>query len=193
MPDLAAKIPELEQKLKRSMWRPAIVFRALNEHEIAFRNNFGSRNAMSGLIRLEPSQGRIRISGNLYWMFFMLPFLFLFLGSLLMSMNIGFMVFMLAIILVTVIQQRYQYGQIAAVIVATAVSAPSSTWQTPEIGGYTPQTTEFNPKSYEPILYDPQSKKPQTGLTNVEVALIIILGSLIIIACAAAFLFFSGA
>lgn len=193
MPDLAAKIPELEQKLKRSMWRPAIVFRALNANEIAFRNSFGSRNAMSGLIRLEPDRGRMRISGHLNWAIFLFPLIFLFMAFS-FPMSAFFLLFLAAIFAMTFALQRVHYGKIAQVIMETAVTADPSSWQPvqPVEPGYKPKTTTFDATTYDPVLYDPQSSNPPTGLTNVELVLVMTLVALIVIAGVLAFLFFSG-
>jgi hypothetical protein len=194
MPDLAAKIPELEQRLKRSMWRPAIVFRALNANEIAFRNNFGSRNAMSGLIRLEPNQGRMRISGNLYWTYLLIPFLFVSIVAM-GGITVIFLVIMLVIFVMTFGMQRYHYAQIAAVIAATAVIAPP-TLQT-DLGAPANQS-KFQPgtdKPIQPITYEPdidtyRPATPQTGLSNTEIILLVVLAALLVIGAAAAFLLF---
>ncbi len=193
MPDVAAIIPELEQKLKRSLGRPAIVFRALNANEIAFRNNFGSRNAMSGLIRLQPDQGRMCISGHLYWSFFLLPLIFL---LVLFSFPVPafFFVFLAGGFMIGSAIQRVQYGKIAQVIVETAVSTDPSAWQSPKPveQTYQPQITKFDATPYDPVLYDPQNNKPQTGISNVELILLLVLVVLIISAGVVAFLFFSG-
>lgn len=180
MPDLAAQIPELEQKLKRSGGRSSIVFRALDTHEIAFRNKFGTRDGMSGLIRLEPNRGRMRISGNLYWSILLMPFMVFALASS-SSFPIFFAIFILAIFSMTFVRQRYQYKKIAAVIMATAVTAPPAT----------PKTTQFDAQSYDPVLYDPHANKPKSGMTNVELTLIIVLMAVVTMAVVVGILLFS--
>ncbi|MBE2223871.1 MAG: hypothetical protein IAF02_20190 [Anaerolineae bacterium] len=194
MPDLAAKIPELEQKLKRSMGRRAIVFRALNANEIAFRNNFGSRNAMSGLIRLQPDQGRMRISGNLYWTFFLLPFIF-FLTMFTFPLSAFFLLFVVAGFMITFGMQRYQYGKIAAVIVATAVTAEPIDTNT---AYYASKPEKIVPEESYPSEYKANyapyntPNSPQSGLNRTEIMLLVILAALIVIAGALAFIFLIG-
>lgn len=192
MPDLVANIPELEQKLKRSAWRPSIVFRALNPNEIAFRNKFGTRNAMSGLVRLEPNQGRMRISGHLYWTFFLTPLLFLMM-VLIFPISAFFLLFLLAIFVMTFGMQRYQYGKIAAVIAETAVSAKPMRQDDFEPTHYQPEITSKQP--IDPVTYEPEfdtykPAKPQSGLSNTEMVLIVTLMALVTIGCIAAFLLF---
>jgi hypothetical protein len=190
VPDLAAQIPELEQKLKRSAWRPSIVFRALNANEIAFRNKFGNRNAMSGLIRLEPNQGRMRISGHLYWTFFLMPILFLVM-MFVFPFSGFFLLFMLAVFVMTFGMQRYQYGKIAAVIAETAVS-------TSLVQSVSVEPTNLNPTLYEPretVSYKPEydpftTEKSKSGLNNTEMILIIVLMALVAMGAVAAILLF---
>ncbi len=185
MPDLAAKIPELEQKLTRSMWRPAIVFRALNKHEIAFRNSFGSRNAMAGLIRLDPRGGKMQISGHLYWTFLVLPIVFL-LFVFTTFLPTTFFVFLLAIFALNFGLQRYHYSQIAKVIEETAVSssAVSNTFETPTLENETDllwqESKPFETTSYEPE-YDPfTTKKPQSYFNQTELILLGVLAALVV-------------
>lgn len=202
MPDLAAQIPELEQKLKRSAWRPSIVFRALNANEIAFRNKFGTRNAMSGLIRLEPNQGRMRISGHLYWTFFLTPILFLVM-MLMFPISAFFLLFILVIFVMTFGMQRYQYGKIAAVIAETAVSTSSiQTVFTEPITQPDRDSILYEPKpeplvnhSIQPVTYEPELDgykpvKTQSGLNNTEMVLIVVLMALLAMGCVAAILLF---
>lgn len=198
MPDLAARIPELEQKLKRSAWRPSIVFRALDGNDIAFRNKFGTRNAMSGLIRLEPNQGRMRVSGHLYWTFFLTPLLF-FMMVLLFPISPFFLLFMLAIFVMTFGMQRYQYGKIAAVIAETAVSANAmqTLSTTPKLDS-NPEWQESEPfleKPVETISYEPEyapftTTKPKSGINNTEMVLIIVLVALVAMGVVAGILLF---
>lgn len=196
MPDLAGKIPELEQKLKRSMWRPAIVFRALDSGDIAFRNKFGTRNAMSGLVRLEPNQGRMRISGNLYWTFLLMPFLFLFMMVSSPSPSIMFLVILLLMFVLTFAMQRYQYGKIAAVVAETAVSAPSfSPNPVDELTQYAPKPERILSEPQKTVSYNPEldaykPPTPQTGLSNTEMGLIIVLMALVAMGCVAGILLF---
>jgi hypothetical protein len=185
-PDLAAKIPELEQTLKRSMWRPSIVFRPLNNHEIAFRYKFGSRNnPVAGLISLEPAQGRMTITGNLYWTYLFMPLLFLSFPAWGGRMTGLFFLFVIGIMIFTIGLQRYHYSQIAATIVETAVSAGSISEQEAE-------PVLYKSAPAEPNWYEPEPLKPQSGLTNVEQILIIVLAALIIFAGVAAFLLSGG-
>ena len=189
MPDLAAAIPELEQKLKRSAWRPAIVFRVLDRNEIAFRSSFGSKNTMSGLIRLEPSQGRMQISGHLYWTLLLIPLVFLAIAFN-SPMPIFFLLFMLAIFVLTFGMQRYHYGQIAAVIAETAVTAEPVTQNNSEPSWAEPATMKPDqPVTYTPDFDPYQPAKPQTGLNYTEITLLILLVALIVIAGVLAFLF----
>jgi hypothetical protein len=189
MPDLAAQIPELEQKLKRSGGRSSIVFRALDTHEIAFRNKFGTRDGISGLIRLEPNQRRMRISGNLYWSVLLIPVMFL-AGAANGFISVFFAIFISAIFVMTFGRQRYQYGKIATVIRETAVSAEPLTMNNSE-----PSWAEPTPKTPDqPITYAPdfdpyQPSKPQASLNNTEITLLILLVALIVIAGVLAFLF----
>lgn len=192
MPDLAAKIPELEQKLKRSMWRPSIVFRALEGGDVAFRNNFGSRNAMSGLIRLEPNQGRMRISGNMYWTFFLTPLLF-FVMVFVFPISAFFLLFLLAIFAMTFGMQRHQYSKIAAVIAETAVSAEPATHTDFESTLNEPKPEPLINQPIQPVTYEPEldgykPPKSQSGLSNTEMGLIVTLMALVAIGCVAAFL-----
>jgi hypothetical protein len=198
MPNLAAKIPELEQKLKRSAWRPAVVFRELDKNEIAFRNSFGSKNPLSGLVRLEPSQGRMRISGHLHWTFFLTPLLFfvIFLSS---GIPILFLVFLLVIFMMTFAVQRYNYAKIAEVVAETAVSAEPSTISDTESHFYESkleQSFEEQSKpieSYQEYDYEPYNPtKPQSGLNRTESILILALVALVVMAGVAAFLLFGG-
>lgn len=194
MPDLASKIPELEQKLKRSMWRPSIVFRALDGGDIAFRNNFGSRNAMSGLIRLEPNQGKMRISGHLYWTFFLTPLLF-FVMVFVFPISAFFLLFLLAIFVMTFGIQRYQYGKIAAVIAETAVSAEPATHTDFESTLNEPKQEPLINQPIQTVTYEPEldgykPPKSQSGLSNTEMGLIVVLMALLAMGCVAAILLF---
>ncbi len=198
MPDLVGQIPELEQKLKRSAWRPSIVFRALNANEIAFRNKFGTRNAMSGLIRLEPNQSRMRISGHLYWTFFLTPLLFLVM-MFMFPISGFFLLFILAMFVMTFGMQRHQYGKIAAVIAETAVSTSLgqsvSAQNSVEPSQYEPKLERILNKPLETVSYNPEfdpykTPKPQTGLSNTEIALIIVLMALVAMGCVAGILLF---
>jgi len=192
MPDLAAKIPELEQQLKRSAWRPSIVFRALDGNDIAFRNNFGSRNAMSGLIRLDPSQSRMRISGHIYWTFFLTPLMFMMM-VVIFPMSFFVLIFLLAIFVMVFGMQWYQYSKIAAVIVATAVS----TEEMPSdfLDSNLPDSEPIIKKPLETVTYESEfdeykPTKPQSGLNNTELTLIIVLMALVAVGVVAAILLF---
>ena len=181
MPDLAAKIPELEQKLKRSFWRPSVVFHVLNKNEIAFRNNFGSKNALSGLIRLDPNRGRMYVTGHLYWTLLLSPFILILIGiSSPMSMQIFFLLFLLIIFTISFGMQRYHYTQIAAIIMETAVAKPLDNHSTPTSYAFDYPVE----KPIETVLYEPEYMphdplKPQSGLNTgmiVLLALFVALG-----------------
>ena len=187
IPDLAAKIPELELKLTHTMWRPSIVFRALNENEIAFRNIFGSRNAMTGLIRLDHKQGKMHISGHMYWLVFAFPMmaiLFIFVEP----MFVFFLVIMLGMFVLVFGIQRYHYSQIAKVIEETAVSAK------PVINNYLePTLYEPKPEPTETVNYNPEfdpykPAKSQSGLNDTEIVLLVVLVALVIVGAVMAFL-----
>ncbi len=181
MPDLAAKIPELEQKLKRSFWRPSVVFRVLNKNEIAFRNNFGSKNPLSGLIRLDPNQGRMYVTGHLYWTLLLFPFMFVLISiSSPMPMPIFFLLFLLIIFAINFGMQRYHYKQIAMIIMKTAVAMPLDNHSSP-----TPYAVDYPvEKPIEAALYEPEYMphdplKSQSGLNNgmmILLALFVALG-----------------
>ncbi len=189
MPDLAAKIPELEQKLKRSFWRPSVVFRVLNKNEIAFRNNFGSKNALSGLIRLDLNRGRIYVTGHLYWtLLLFLPLIFILIGiSSPMPMPLFFLLFLLAIFAINFGMQRYHYTQIAAVIMETAVAVPLDSHSSPtsyEFDYPVGKPIETVPYESEYMPHDPL--KSQSGLNN---GMIILLALLVALGIAGAVVF----
>lgn len=62
----------LEHALQRGWFRPQIVFKSFNKDEFGFRNTFTSRSQVNGIVRVEPSNGRLTITGNLSWSFLML-------------------------------------------------------------------------------------------------------------------------
>lgn len=72
MLNLPPFVDRLEQALKGSMFRPTIVIKQFNNKEFGFRNAFTSRNLASGIIRIEPSNGRITIIGHLSWVYLLL-------------------------------------------------------------------------------------------------------------------------
>ena len=147
---------------------------------------------MSGLIRLEPSQGRMRISGNLYWLFLLLPLLFLVM-AIISSLPIFFLTFLLAALALSLALQRYQYGQIAAVVAETAVSAEPIAADYVDATVYEPKQSFDKPIEsvpYEPE-YDPfTTTKPKSGINNTEIILIIVLMALLAMGVVAAILLF---
>jgi len=62
----------LENALKRGWFRPQIVFKQFSKDEFGFRNTFSSRSQVIGMIRVEPSNGRLTITGYLSWAFVVL-------------------------------------------------------------------------------------------------------------------------
>ncbi|MCA9931581.1 MAG: hypothetical protein KC419_24020 [Anaerolineales bacterium] len=67
--DLTPHVNTLENALKRGVFRPAITIKPFGSNEFAFRNRFTSRNQVNGIIRVESSNGRITITGHIYWAF----------------------------------------------------------------------------------------------------------------------------
>ncbi len=62
-------VDRLEEALTGSYFRPKIVIKQFNDEEFGFRNAFTSRYLTSGIIRIEPSNGRITIKGHLPWIY----------------------------------------------------------------------------------------------------------------------------
>lgn len=172
--ELGAAILQLEQNLLRSWWRPAVVFRRLGPTELAFRNRFGSRNPLQGLVRLEPGYGRLTITGNLFSAYLLFPLLMLlfFLGG---GVPVLFFLLFTAVFSLILGMQRRHYAEIAGGIAATLGALP---------GGDTavsspPRTTNL-PEAWAGSAYDPlATNKPQTGLSRLELALIVILLALV--------------
>ena len=192
--DLAAQIPLLEQNLRRSWSRPAIVFRQLSPTEIAFRNNFGSRNPLQGLVRLEPGHGRMTISGHLYYSYFFFPLFILpiLLGG---AVPILFLLFFAAIFAFIFVTQYRHYAQIAGVIAATAggQKAGETAVSFPDVnsqpGSHT--TSEaWSTSAYDPFASAPST--PSTGFSKVEMVLLAILAVLLLAVLGFVFLMFWG-
>lgn len=192
-PNIAAQIPRLEQNLRGSWWRPRVVFRALSPTELAFRNNFGSRNPMQGLVRLEPAHGRMTISGYLYssyLLFFPLFFVFVLANEAIPAL---FLVFMLGILLFSVLYQRRQYEQIARIIAATLeTNLSQESWEETETAVPPPAKPtaylSFDTPTWSPPDTDPfgsPTAAPSSGLSKIEIALIVV--SLVLLVMAAWF------
>jgi hypothetical protein len=179
--DLTAQIPRLERSLPRTWWRPFIVFRQLSATELAFRNGFGSRNPLQGLVRLEPGNGRLTISGHLYTSYLLYPLAFV---PFLLNgfMPAIFLLFLAAAFVFAIGMQRRHYEQIASVIAETlggqrgddtAVSpTPLSFPQNPVT--YKPGKQEtWSPETNDPFAPTPRS--PNAGLSKIELLLIVVL------------------
>jgi len=67
--DLTPHVGTLQSSLKRGFFRPAITIKPFSQNEFGFRNTFTSRSQVNGMIRVEPSNGRLTITGHLYWAF----------------------------------------------------------------------------------------------------------------------------
>lgn len=194
--NIDAQIPRLEQNLRGSWWRPRVVFRALSPTELAFRNNFGSRNPMQGLVRLEPAHGRMTISGYLYSSYLLIfPLLFAFVLGI-GGLPVLFFIFMLGILLFSVLYQRRQYEQIARIIAATLeTNADKESWAEKEtaVPSAPPPAKptaypSFEPPKWSPPDTDPFGSAPATptsGLSKIEIVLIVV--SLVLMAAVAWF------
>ena len=118
--DFASYIPELEQKLKRSWWRPDIVLKQLAPDEFAFRHKWSSRNPVCGLIRIDTLTGKLSLTGHLYW-----SLLVILVVISIIAFTEGFLAFAIPIFLLVgglnFLIQRNSYTQIAKII-ETAVA-----------------------------------------------------------------------
>ncbi len=186
--DLVAQIPRLEQNLRRTWWRPGVVFRALSPTEIAFRQAFGTRNPLQGIIRVEPARNLITVSGHLYNLYLFLPVVLIVfvMGNVTSLFSVlPFAIFALALVFGLAMQYRH-YAQIAQIIQDTLGASPSSTNQAVTIGQPTYFPTTEEKFSYTGIASNPT--KPTTGFSTAEVILLIVIATL---GLAAAWLLFT--
>jgi hypothetical protein len=170
--NLAGYIPDLEANLGRKGrlgWRPAVVFRSFNPTELAFRQPFGHRNQVKGMVRLEPGNGRLTISGHLP--FSSLPVAaFLMLVIWLSGVAQLFILLMVGILALAIFLQRHHYAQIAQIISQTlgaeSFSPLNSTLDTavPPFAPALPSTSLPN--------------KPTFGLSAAEIILLVVVGVL---------------
>ncbi len=189
-------IGELEAQLPRSWWQPAVVFKAISPSELAFRQKFGQRNPVRGLLLYEPTRQRLSLTGYMPWATLISPFAFIviLLWAPFAAVFLFLFVFIIGVSF-AILMSRMHYGRIEQAISSTFQDGINNEFATnlpqTETPSY-PSDVSLYADAYDP--YSATHKKRDNSNTTVIIAVVIIvtLVSLISIAAITFFLLTSG-